>query len=157
MSDRGKDGTPPGQEERLSNSKRMSPKRARIVRKLQNPEVGYGKPPLASRFKPGQSGNPKGKPKGRKSEATILDELLFQKIRIRERDGNIRDATVYEGVLRRFAEESLKGNIKAAAFLFARYAAANSGGQEKTELSADDKAIIEAFAKDLLAKSDGAD
>ena len=26
-------------------------------------EVGYGKPPKHSRFKPGQSGNPKGRPR----------------------------------------------------------------------------------------------
>jgi hypothetical protein len=26
--------------------------------------VGYGKPPKASQFSPGQSGNPKGRPKG---------------------------------------------------------------------------------------------
>ena len=27
-------------------------------------EVGYGKPPKDTRFKPGQSGNPSGRPKG---------------------------------------------------------------------------------------------
>ena len=29
-----------------------------------NHEVGYGKPPKHTRFKPGQSGNSKGRPKG---------------------------------------------------------------------------------------------
>ena len=38
-------------------------------------EVGYGKPPKAHQFKPGQSGNPKGRPRGAKSEATILREI----------------------------------------------------------------------------------
>ena len=36
--------------------------------------VGYGNPPTASRFKPGQSGNPTGRPAGRKSFATLLRE-----------------------------------------------------------------------------------
>ena len=39
-------------------------------------EVGNKKPPLNSRFKPGQSGNPKGRPKGHKSvSVTLLHEL----------------------------------------------------------------------------------
>jgi hypothetical protein len=29
-----------------------------------DPRVGYGRPPLATRFRPGQSGNPRGRPKG---------------------------------------------------------------------------------------------
>lgn len=36
--------------------------------------VGYGKPPVETRFKEGQSGNPKGRPKGAKNVATLLDE-----------------------------------------------------------------------------------
>ena len=31
--------------------------------------VGYGKPPAHSRFTPGQSGNPKGRPKGARNRA----------------------------------------------------------------------------------------
>jgi hypothetical protein len=39
-------------------------------------EVGYGKPPTASRFKPGQSGNPKGRKKGVRNIKTFLNEEL---------------------------------------------------------------------------------
>lgn len=42
-------------------------------------DVGYGKPPNHTKFKKGQSGNPRGKPKGKKSLKTILaEELLAQ-------------------------------------------------------------------------------
>ncbi len=34
-------------------------------------EVGYGRPPLHSRFKPGQSGNPKGGPEGPQGSKTL--------------------------------------------------------------------------------------
>jgi uncharacterized protein DUF5681 len=115
-------------------------------------DVGYGKPPRAHQFKPGQSGNPKGRPKGKKNEATMLDELLFQRIKIRE-GGCERRITLFEGMLRRFAEDSLKGNIKAAAFLFSRYAAVSSADPQQSELSDDDQAVLRTYAQDLLAKS----
>ena len=37
-------------------------------------EVGNGKPPEHSRFKPGQSGNPRGRPKGAKNKIPGLHE-----------------------------------------------------------------------------------
>lgn len=39
-------------------------------------EVGKGKPPVEHQFKPGQSGNPKGKPKGTKHISTWIQEML---------------------------------------------------------------------------------
>ena len=47
-------------------------------------EVGYGRPPVATRFKPGQCANPKGRPKGSKNLATIAREKLDAKVKVRE-------------------------------------------------------------------------
>jgi hypothetical protein len=44
-------------------------------------EVSYKNPPLHSQFQPGQSGNPKGRPKGSKNVRTILREALQRKYR----------------------------------------------------------------------------
>src|SRR6516225_1371379 len=46
--------------------------------------VGYGRPPVHSRFKPGQSGNPKGRRKGQRNVRTVVDGELSQRIRVRE-------------------------------------------------------------------------
>ena len=45
-------------------------------------KVGPGNPPRHTRFKPGQSGNPNGRPKGSKNFATILQQQLTKKITI---------------------------------------------------------------------------
>src|SRR5438067_13816670 len=38
--------------------------------------VGYGKPPLHTRFQKGRSGNPNGRPRGRKNMSTLLSDAL---------------------------------------------------------------------------------
>jgi hypothetical protein len=46
--------------------------------------VGYGRPPRSTRFKPGQSGNPKGRPKGVQSLGAILDKALAARVSVQE-------------------------------------------------------------------------
>lgn len=73
--------------------------------------VGYAKPPMEYCFKPGQSGNGKGRPRGAKNTATIAHELLNQKIEVRTGD-TLRKMTVRQAILTRFAEAALKGDTK---------------------------------------------
>jgi hypothetical protein len=98
------------------SGKRRPPLKIRTRPASNADDIGYGKPPRANQFKPGQSGNPKGRPAGAKSEATILQDLLQCKIGLSER-GKTRRITLLEAILRRIAEDSLKGNTKSAAFL----------------------------------------
>jgi Family of unknown function (DUF5681) len=41
-------------------------------------ENGYGKPPKEYQFKPGQSGNPNGRPKERRNRKTVMREIVDQ-------------------------------------------------------------------------------
>jgi len=52
--------------------------------------VGYGRPPLATRFKPNQSGNPKGRPRRSLSLRAVVDKVLEEKIEIREGERVLR-------------------------------------------------------------------
>jgi hypothetical protein len=110
---------------------------------------GYGRPPKAHQFKPGESGNPKGRPKGSKNESTILQELLMRKISIQQ-NGLMRHVTVLEAILLRITEDSLKGNTKSAAFLLNRHAGVLAADEvPQADLTEDDKAILQAFAQRL--------
>jgi hypothetical protein len=130
---------------------RVRVNRGKSGTRSQEYEVGYGKPPRSHQFRPGQSGNPKGRPIGAKNEATILQELLRRKIAIREGD-RCRKITVLEAILLRFTEDSLKGNTKSATFLLNRHNALTSNEPQQIELTADDHDIIDAFAERLSAR-----
>jgi hypothetical protein len=49
-------------------------------------KVGYGKPPLETRFKPGVSGNPNGRKAGRPNFKTIVERVAHRKVPIRQGD-----------------------------------------------------------------------
>ena len=137
--------------------KRAAGSRVRINGIPSDEYVGRGHPPRAHRFKPGESGNPSGRRKGSKNESTLLREILLQKLKIRS-GGRLKTISVLEAILRRLVEDSLRGSIKSAAFILNRYAAMVSGELPPTDVSDDDREILEAFARRLgVERSDGKD
>jgi hypothetical protein len=74
-------------------------------------EVGYGKPPKATQFKKGRSGNPNGRPKGAKGVKANLRRDLETKITIREGNREIKIPKA-EAVAKRLIANALKGDIK---------------------------------------------
>lgn len=74
---------------------------------------GYGKPPRAWQFQPGQSGNPKGRPKGAKSRKALVRRLAGERHTIDDA-GRRKDVTIAELVLIALRQQAMKGNLKAA-------------------------------------------
>ena len=76
-------------------------------------KVGPGYPPKEYQFKPGQSGNPNGRPLGQKSMHAIIREELSRRVTVKE--GNeISEISTKRAIGRRWVLEALKGNLKAA-------------------------------------------
>jgi len=74
--------------------------------------VGYRKPPKATRFQKGQSGNSAGRPRGRHREAPY-EAVLGQMVTIRE-GGTARQVTAAEAFLLQLTKSGLEGDGAAA-------------------------------------------
>lgn len=118
-------------------------------------QVGYGRPPRQHQFKPGQSGNPKGRPKGARSEKDIINGLLSRKISIQER-GLTRQITVMEGTYRAITQNALKGDLKAASFLVNRRAQLDTDvTASPAGMSEDDRAVFDTYVQQVLNSQGG--
>jgi len=78
-------------------------------------EVGYGKPPEGGQFQKGRSGNPSGRPKGKKSETNSLVEAtlkhLGEEIFVNV-DGRRQKMTMRDAVARKLVVKAAQGDPK---------------------------------------------
>jgi Family of unknown function (DUF5681) len=72
--------------------------------------TGYGKPPIRTRFKKGQSGNPKGRRKGSRNLASVLNSALQEKVTVNE--GGVRKkVTKEQAALKQIANKAASGDV----------------------------------------------
>lgn len=91
-------------------------------------KVGYGRPPQTTRFKPGKSGNPKGRPKRQSSgPAEIIDAVIGATISYRE-NGRAKSASREEVAVRMLFANAIKGDLGAADHVLKLYARARRFG-----------------------------
>jgi hypothetical protein len=131
-----------------STARRKAPAKPLREHADRNYVIGKGKPPPEHTWRPGQSGNSRGRPKGRKNESTIWKEILGRKITI-PIGGKLRKVTILEAIQYRIANDALTGNIKSAGFILNRFAITVTGDDPVTDSSEDDRAVLEAFVRRL--------
>src|SRR5438874_5557506 len=78
--------------------------------------VGYGKPPVHTRFAKGRSGNPGGRPRG-KNLTTLLQEALAETVRI-ELGGRRRRLSKGEAIIARLVDGSVAADPRSQRLLF---------------------------------------
>lgn len=120
-----------------------------------NYKVGYKNPPLHTQFKPGQSGNRKGRPKGSKNLKTDLREELAERVEIKEGDRTktiSKQRLLVKSILARGIKES---DVAAARLLDLIVKAFGLGddGSGNEELSAEEREILAFAAARLNVKT----
>jgi Family of unknown function (DUF5681) len=80
--------------------------------------VGYGRPPLATRFRRGTSGNPRGRPKGARTLASVVATTLGERIAVTE-NGRRRRITKLEAAVKQLVNRAASGEARAIQLLLA--------------------------------------
>ncbi len=118
-------------------------------------EVGYGRPPTASQFKPGQCGNPKGRPKKSKTIADSLEREFNKRVSVIEK-GQRKHITKRDLAARQIADAACRGDTRAFRIANAVMDVPGSSGRGQASaqvqaaspipIDQDDRAILAAFA-----------
>jgi hypothetical protein len=123
---------------------------------LDNYEVGWGKPPMSTRFQKGQSGNPKGRPRGTKNLRTDLMEELQETIVVREGDKTVR-MSKQRAMIKTVMTKTLKGDARAILTVIRIIAATGldtdigSTGPDQA-LSIDEKELFQGLVDEVRAE-----
>jgi hypothetical protein len=110
--------------------------------------VGYKKPPQHTRFKKGQSGNPRGKVEGRKNYRTeFLEELGVSE------NGRARKLSKQTLVIKRMVADAVNGDARAREHLLrliGQIDAFESGSEPTAPCAAEDAEIMARFKARLI-------
>ena len=105
--------------------------------------IGYGRPPVHSRFKPGVSGNPGGRKKGVRNLKTEFEEVLERTVEINE-NGKKQSVPLLRALILRWAQEAVKGDTRAIERILDRWDRyQGTAGDEDIDVSDEDVALIE--------------
>lgn len=109
--------------------------------------IGYKNPPKHSQFKPGKSGNPRGRPKGKVSAGQMLAKLLATKMKVNV-GGQEKTITCLEALLLSLTKSGLNGRLSAIKLLLQLtldYEAGKKLIPNELEVDPDDMALIEEY------------
>jgi Family of unknown function (DUF5681) len=123
--------------------------------------VGYGKPPHHTRFKPGQSGNPRGRPSGSKNLKTLLGDALNEPVVIADNGGR-RRVSKREAIVTQLVNRSATADWRAVKILLDILrdleGQTDPASSEASAFTAADEKVIEQLrVRFLKAKADDRD
>jgi hypothetical protein len=106
-------------------------------------DIGYAKPPKHNQFAKGQSGNPRGRPRGSLNLTTLLEGALNERVIITE-NGKRKRITKREAILKQLVNRAASGDPKSIQMLLAeiRLAEGRQPSAEPMLLDETDREVI---------------
>jgi hypothetical protein len=95
--------------------------------------AGYKRPPRKNRFKPGQSGNPHGRPKGEPNLDTAINKEMKSVISVQEGGHRPKKISKTTAVAKRLVNQAVSGNMKAITKLMDREQTGVAGAQKASQ------------------------
>ena len=118
---------------------------------------GYGNPPEATRFKKGESGNPKGRRKGSLNVATVFAQTLREKVIVNE-NGQRKTMTKFEAAIKQFVNKAASGDLRALQLLVSLSREAEARERQSLPnsltLNESDQRVIEEILKRFQSVTD---
>lgn len=116
-----------------------------------NDDVGYGRPPRKTRFQPGQSGNPSGRPRRTLDVRAEIEAELLQLITVGKGDQRVT-TTKARLVIKSVVAAAISGNMAAAklALDVLKLQPLEQGAAD--QLAANDRELLQKFLDSELAK-----
>jgi hypothetical protein len=109
--------------------------------------VGYKHPPRAHQFRPGQSGNPSGRPKGARNFRSELREELSEVVTVRDGEREIQ-VSKQRALIKSVVAAAIDGNQRAAASVLAMCMRMLADAEDDDAIEdVGDREIVEAFTK----------
>lgn len=112
-------------------------------------DVGYGRPPKATQFKKGQSGNPRGRSKGARNLKTDVKATLNLPVQL-NRGGAAKTVRTQEAALLRLREKALSGDARSLDKLLElarRYNEDDDAEANDAPLLSEDRAILDGYVE----------
>ena len=123
--------------------------------------VGYRKPPRHTQFKPGQSGNPRGRPKNPTAFDELMEKELGQIVTVREGD-QARRLSKRSVIVKQVVKKAMEGEDRALRSLLTLLSSAKGEKQKSTAtddadhgsapLTETEKAILAEYESQLREK-----